>query len=113
MVVKPQGQIDHRRAFGNDLGTTAEASKIMADVAVVLFDGKGQILAGKELVLGNEAMKPLPIVGQESVTSDTDFGQMPLTGGIITPTQKPGQSSPLERIIDSPKPYFVCLFLIK
>ena len=67
MVVKPQGQIDHLRAFGNDLGTTAKTSQIMADVAVVLFDGKGQILAGKELVLGNEAMKTCPIVGQESV----------------------------------------------
>jgi hypothetical protein len=67
MVVKPQGQIDHLRAFGNDLGATVKTSQIMADVAVVVFDGKGQILAGKEWVLGNAAMKTCPIVGQESM----------------------------------------------
>jgi hypothetical protein len=110
MVVKPQGQIDHSRAFGNDLGATAEASQIMADVAIVLFNGKGQILAGQELLLGNEALKPLPIIGEEDVTWDADFGEMLLTGGIITPTQQPGQSSPLTRIKGSPKPYFVWLF---
>jgi hypothetical protein len=67
MVVKPQGQIDHLRAFGNDLSATTKTSQIMAEVAVVLFDGKGQIFAGNELVLGTEAMKTCPIVGQESV----------------------------------------------
>jgi hypothetical protein len=58
----------------------------MANVAVVLLNGKGQILAGQELVLGNETLKPLPIIGEEDVTWDADFVEMLLTGGIITPT---------------------------
>ena len=37
----------------------------MADVAVVLLDGKRQILAGEELVLGDEAVVALPILGSQ------------------------------------------------
>ena len=85
----------------------------MTDIAVVLLDGKGQILAGEELVFGDETMKAVPVVGQEYVTLDLDFIEKFLTGCIITPTQKPGQSSPLDRIKRSPKPYLACLFLRK
>ena len=85
----------------------------MADVAVVLLDGKGQVFAGEELVFGDEAMETFPIVGQERMALEADFIEKLLTGCIITPTQKPGQSSPLDRIKRSPKPYFICLFLIK
>ncbi len=45
----------------------------MADVAVVLLDGKGQILAGEELVFEDETMKAFPVVGQEGVPLDADF----------------------------------------
>ena len=113
MVMEPQRQIDHFRALRNDLGAAAKAGKIVTDIAVILLDGKGQILAGEELVFGDETMKAFPVVGQEGVTLDPDFIEKFLTGCIITPTQKPGQSSPLDRIKRSPKPYFVCLFLRK
>ena len=85
----------------------------MTDIAVVLLDGKGQILASEELVFRDETMKAVPVVGQECVTLDPDFIEKLLAVCIITPTQKPGQSSPLDRIKRSPKPYLVCLFLTK
>ena len=43
VVVNPQGQIDHLDGFGDDLGTAAETGQEMANVAVVLLDGKGQV----------------------------------------------------------------------
>lgn len=113
MVMEPQRQIDHLRAFRNDLGAAAKAGKIVTDIAVVLLDGKGQILAGEELVFGDEAVEAVPVVGQKDVTLDADFIEKLLAGCIITPTQKPGQSSPVDRIKRSPKPYLACLFLRK
>ena len=64
----------------------------MTDIAVVLLDGKGQILAGEELVFGDEAVEAVPVVGQDDVTLEADFIEKLLAGCIITPTQKPGQS---------------------
>ena len=113
MVVEPQRQIDHLRALRNDLGAAAKAGKIVTDIAVILLDGKGQILAGEEVVFGDKTMKAVPVVGQECVTLEPDFIEKLLAGCIITPTQKPGQSSPLDRIKRSPKLYLACLFLIK
>jgi hypothetical protein len=40
MVVNPQGQIDHLNGFGNDLGAAPETGPELANVAVVLLDGK-------------------------------------------------------------------------
>jgi hypothetical protein len=62
----------------------------MADVAVVLLDGEGQVFAGEELIFGNEAMKALPVIGYERAAFEPDFGEVLLTGCIITPTQNPG-----------------------
>jgi hypothetical protein len=62
----------------------------MADVAVVLLDGEGQVFAGEELIFGNEAMKALPIIRYERAAFEPDFGEVFLTGCIITPTQNPG-----------------------
>jgi len=76
----------------------------MPDVAVILLDGKGQILACEELIFGNAAMESLPIVGHERVARDPDFFEMFSTGCIITLPQNPGKSSPLDRVIGSPKP---------
>jgi hypothetical protein len=47
MVVKPQGQIDQRRRFGNDFGAAAETGQIMAEVAVILLEGKVKSLPVK------------------------------------------------------------------
>lgn len=62
----------------------------MADVAVVLLDGEGQVFAGEELIFGNEAMKALPVVRYERAAFEPGFGEVFLTGCIITPTQNPG-----------------------
>ena len=51
-MIDAQGQINHLHGFGNDFGTAAEAREKMADVAVVLLDGEGQVFAGEELVFG-------------------------------------------------------------
>ena len=76
----------------------------MPEVAVVLLDGKGQILASEELAFGNVAVEPLPVVGHERMAFDSDFSEVLSAGCIITPTQNPGKSSPLDRVIRSPKP---------
>ena len=73
LVVKPQRPINHVRAFRDDLGAAAATRQIMADVAVVLLDGKGQLFAGEEPIFGNETMKACPIVSQEGVIFEADF----------------------------------------
>jgi hypothetical protein len=62
----------------------------MADIAVILLDGKSQVFAGEELSFGDEAMKAFPVVSQERVAFEPDFVEVLLTGCIITPTQNPG-----------------------
>ena len=47
VVVDPQRQIDHFDDLGDDLCATAEPCEKVADVAVVLFDGDGQVFAVK------------------------------------------------------------------
>ncbi len=62
-MIDAQGQIDHFHGFGNDFDPAAEAREKIADVAVVLLDGEGQVFTGEELILRNEAVKAFPIVG--------------------------------------------------
>ncbi len=54
VVVDPQRQIDHLDDLGDDFCAAAEPCEKMPNVAVVLFDGDGQVLAGEELVLRDE-----------------------------------------------------------
>ncbi len=68
VVVDPQRQIDHFDD-GDDLRAAAEPCEKVADVAVVVFDGDGQVLAGEELVIRDEAVKALPIIGDEHLPS--------------------------------------------
>ena len=56
-------------------------------MADVLLDGERQILAGEELVFGNEAMITVPIVGDKRLAFDTDFIEELLASGVITATQ--------------------------
>ncbi|MBV8738232.1 MAG: hypothetical protein JO007_13445 [Alphaproteobacteria bacterium] len=58
VMIKPQGQIDHKGNFGDDLGAAAETGDKMTNVAVVRLDGERQVFAGEELILRNEAVKP-------------------------------------------------------
>ena len=113
MVMAAQRQIDHDRAFRDNLGATAKAGQIVTDIAVVLLDGEGQVFPGQELIFRDQTMTAFPIVGQERVAGEAECIEKLLTGCLITPTQKPGKSSPLDRIKRAPKPYVVCLFLIK
>jgi len=82
----------------------------MADVAVVLLDGERQILAGEELVFGNEAMITVPIVGDECLAFDADFVEEPLASGVITAANNPVDGSPLNRVIGPPNPQLVSFF---
>src|SRR5271168_4716314 len=65
VVVDPQRQIDHFDDLGDDFRAAAEPCEKVADVAVVLFDGDGQVFAGEELVISDEAVIALPIIGDE------------------------------------------------
>ena len=113
VMIKPQGQIDHNGDFGDDLGAAAETGDEVTNVAVVLLDGEGQVLAGKELVFGDEAVIAFPVVGDELASGHADFIEKPLTCGIVTVTQNPGDSSLLHRIIRPPEPELVGLFFRK
>ena len=79
VVINPQGEIDHFLGFGDHLGLAAEAREKMADVAVVLLDGEGQVFAGEELVFGDETVKAFPVVGEEGLAFEADFIEELLT----------------------------------
>ncbi len=59
----------------------------MADVAVVLLDGEGQVFAGEGLILGNEAMKAPLVIRDERAAFHPGFVEVLLTGWIIAPAQ--------------------------
>src|SRR5271156_4269993 len=113
VVVDPQRQIDHFDDLGDDLRAAAEPGEKVADVAVVLFDGDGQVFAGEELVIRDEAVIALPIIGDERLAFEADFVEELLACGIITATKNPGDGSPSNRGIGSPKPQFLSLFFTK
>ena len=78
-MIDAQRQINHFHGFGNDFGTAAEARQKMADVAVVLLDGEGQVFAGDELVFGDQTVKAFPVVGKEGLALAVDFIEELLT----------------------------------
>src|SRR4051794_29127440 len=75
---------------------------MVADVAVVLLDREGQVLAGEELPFRDQPVEALPIVRQEDVALDADPVEKSPAGRIITPTQLPGQGSPCHRVKGPP-----------
>src|SRR3954452_13461020 len=79
----------------------------MADVAVVLLDREGQVLAGEQLPLRDEPVEALPVAGDEDVPVDADLVEKSPAGRIITPTQLPGQGSPCHRVVGPPEPNLV------
>jgi len=76
-------------------------------MAVVLLDREGRILAREPLVLRDQAVEAVPVVGQEDVALDPDPIEKSLAGRIITPTPLPGQGSPCHRIVGPPQPNLV------
>ena len=113
VVVDPQRQIDHFDDLGDNFCAAAEPREKMTDVAVVLFDGDGQVFASEDLVLGDEAVIALPIIGDEGLPFDADFVDELLACGVITATNNPGDGSPSNRVIGSPTPQFFSLFFTK
>ena len=112
-MVNPQGEIDHFPNLGNDLGLAAEGRKKMANIAIILLDGKGQVLAREELVFRDKLVKPFPIVGDEGFAFEANFINEPLTGFVITATKHPGDGAASDRVVRAPNPELASLFLRK
>src|SRR4051794_13285398 len=107
MVQEPERRVVHVSGARGDLGAAAKTGEMVADVAVVLLDREGQILAGEELLRRNQPVKAFPVVAQEDTALDADLVEKSAAGRIITPTQLPGQGSPCHRIKGPPEPNLV------
>src|SRR3954462_8059558 len=107
MVQEPERRVDHVTGARGDLRAATKTGEIVADVAVVLLDREGQILASEELLRRNQPVKAFPVVGQEDTALDADLGEKSTTGPLITPPQLQGQSSPCHRVVGPPEPNLV------
>ena len=107
MAEEPEGAVDHMAGTRGDLRAAAEAGEMMADVAVVLLDRKGQVLADEMSILRDQPAEALPLVGDEDVPIDADLVEKSPAGRIVTPTQLPGQGSPCHRVKGAPDPNLV------
>src|SRR3954452_10595469 len=87
MTEQPEGAVDHVTGAGRDLGAAAEARKMMADVAVVLLDREGQVLAREELLGRDQPPETFPIISHEDAAVDADLVEKSPAGRVITPTQ--------------------------
>ena len=110
MVIQAERQVNHFFGLGNHFGAAAKARQKVADVAVVLLDRIGQVLAGEELVFRDEAVVALPIAGDEGLAFDADFIEELAPCGVITATKNPGNGSPSDRVIGSPNPELASFF---
>src|SRR5271167_3087854 len=110
VMVNRQGQINHFDDLGDDLRASSEPCEKVTNVAVVLFDRDGQVFACEELLLRDEAMIAVPIIGDERFAFEADFVEELLACGVITATKNPGDGSPSNRVIGSPNPQFCSLF---
>src|SRR4051812_18394783 len=107
MMQEPERRVDHVTGARGDLGAATKTGKIVANVAVVLLDREGQVLAGEELLRRNQPVKAFPVVGQEDTALEADLVEKSAAGRIITPTQLPGQGSPCHRVEGPPEPNLV------
>src|SRR5438270_9651326 len=107
MVQEPERRVDHVTGARGDLGAATKTGEIVADVAVVLLDREGQVLAGEELLRRDQPVKAFPVVGQEDTALDADLVEKSAAGRVITPTQLPGQGSPCHRVKGPPEPNLV------
>src|SRR3982750_3482916 len=113
MVQEPERRVDHVSGARGDLRAATKTGEIVADVAVVLLDREGQILAGEELLRRNQPVEAFPVVGQEDTALDADLVEKSAAGRVITPTQLPGQGSPCHRVKGPPEPNLVFFHLRK
>jgi hypothetical protein len=111
VMMETQRKINHIDTLGYNFGPAPKARKVMTDIAVILLDRNGEILAGKELAFGNQAVVAVPIVGNEDASLHTNLVEEPLTSGVVTATKNPGNRLAAKRVKRSPKPEFAGLFL--
>src|SRR3954454_10814992 len=104
---QPERPVDPMTGARGDLRAATEAGEVVADVAVVLLDREGQVLAGEQLLRRDQPVEALPVVGQEDVAPDADLLEQSPAGRVITPTQFPGQGSPCPRVVGPPEPNLV------
>src|SRR5690348_3959655 len=107
MVQEPERRVDHVTGARGDLGAATKTGKIVADIAVVLLDREGQILAGERSHRRDQPVKAFPVVGQEDTALDADLVEKSAAGRVITPARLPGQGSPCHRVIGPPEPNLV------
>ena len=110
MMIEAQGEIDNLLGFGDDLGAASESREDVSDIAVVLLDGDGEVLAGEELRFRDDPVKPVPVVGDEGFAFQSDLVEEFAAGRVITATSDPGQGSPSDRVKGSPNPELSSLF---
>src|SRR3954463_15336604 len=104
MVQEPERRVDHVSGARGDLRAATKTGEIVADVAVVLLDREGQILAGEELLRRDQPEEAFPGVGQEDWALDAALVEKSPAGRVTTPTQLPGQGSPCHRVVGPPEP---------
>src|SRR3954453_23497859 len=107
MMQEPERRVDHVTGARGDLGAATKTGKIVANVAVVLLDREGQVLAGEELLRRNQPVKAFPAVGQEDTALEADLVEKAAAGRIHPPPQPPGQGSPFPRVKGPPEPNLV------
>src|SRR3954454_12726757 len=106
---QPERPVDRVAGARGDLRAATETGGGVADGAVVLLARGGQVLGGGQLLLRDQPVEALPVVGREDVAPDADLLEKSPAGRIITPTQFPGQGSPCHRVVGSPDPNLVFL----
>src|SRR3954464_7961669 len=81
MVQEPERRVVDVGVARGDLRAATKTGKIVANVAVVLLDREGQVLAGEELLRRNQPVKgncsPRDGAGAEGLTSGTVTGSAP------------------------------------
>src|SRR3954454_14023359 len=77
---------------------------MVADVAVVLLDREGQVLAREELLGRDQPLETFPIISHEDVAVDADPVEKSPPGRVITPPPLPGPGSPCHRSKGPPDP---------
>src|SRR3954462_2864170 len=107
MVQEPERRVDHVTGARGDLGTATKTGEIVADVAFVLLDREGQILASEELLRLNQPVKAFPVGGQGDTGLHSYLVEKSASRRIISPTRLPGQGSPCHRVVGPPEPNLV------
>ena len=113
VVQQAQQQIDHGLALEHHFGPAPEAGQVMPDVAVVLLNGEGQVLAGEQLILRDQPVMTFPVVRDKGLDAHADLVEQAAQGCIITPIQNPGHNTACVNVIGAPDPQLSRLFAIK